>query len=699
MQKAPHIVLTLTLGVLSAVVVADPEDTTADNAYQTYCASCHGRNFEGLFGPALSGRHFKEKWSAAPAPSLLSYIETMMPPAAPGSLPAETYAQIHDTIAKANALPPSNGAGAPGIASSQQAPTTEIPDIFVVSGNQADEYVQKADRKRKSLLQRLSPVTDELLAHPPDGDWPMWRRALDTLGYSPLKQINRTTARRLTLAWSRALTPGINAIAPLVHDGVMFLNASGKVMALNATNGDLLWEYAGTAGVTHHVPLSQPRTIALYGERVYVPTLDGHVLALDMRSGNLLKDYLVFSPEEDLQISSGPLVVRGKLFQGVAGCQGTDYPGGCFISAIDLATGRQLWRFHTISRPGQPGADSWNGAEVQERFGASVWIPGSYDPELNLLYFGTGQTYQIATLLLPNARRGESTDALFTDSTLALDPDTGRLVWFYQHLSSDVWDMDWAFEQMLITLKTSTGPRKAVMTGGKIGVFDVLDARTGQYISSGDMGLQTLVQSIDPKTGHKVVNPTARFGPGHYAFVCPFLNGVRDWPSTSYDPVLQLLFVPMVESCMDIGMTLGDHPGFDVQQKVNPNSNGLFGRVGALNLRTQRVVWANRRRAAQASATLATAGGLVFEGASDRTFRALESRTGKVLWETPLNETPNAFPISFEADGTQYVAIVTGGGTTFDATYRHLTPEIARSTRARTIWAFRLNGKDLGVTH
>lgn len=672
-------------------------DVGVDNAsYRTHCASCHGLDLGGGFGPALIGKTFREKWAGSPADALLAYIETKMPPAMPGSLAPETYVAAHDSVAGANGLPsakaPRAGIGSHyAVANEPQGKPAQAQ----FSAGVLDAYAQVIANARRALIEKVSPVTDALLRHPPDGDWLLWRRTLDTLGYSPLKRIDRSNVDQLKLTWSLSLKPGTNGIAPLVHDGVMFLNASGTVMALDAATGDLLWEYAGAAGLSPLVPLSQPRTIALYGDRVYVPTLNGRILALDVRSGELLWGHTIFRPEEPLALTAGPLVVRGKVIQGVSGCAGMQYPGGCYIVALDAATGKELWRFHTIPRPSQLGGNSWNGAEMQERFGGSVWTTGSYDPHLNLVYLGVSQTYKISTLLQSQPRRGESADALFTDSTLALDLDSGKLKWYYQHLASDVWNLEWAFERMLITLPEARASRKVVLTGGKIALFDALDAKTGQYLFSVDSGIQNLVQSIDPRTGRKHINPAVELSTDHAVTICPNMAGGKSWLAASYDPSSRLLFVPLIDTCMEMKFVPNNPKSnwneWDYAEKTRPGGEGKFGRVTALNLGARQVVWTNRRRAPQVSAVLATAGGLVFEGSSDRRLRALDEKSGATLWETPLNEMPNGFPISFSVGTEQYVAIIAGGGTVIDIAHRRLTPEIQFSNGARTLWVFKLH--------
>lgn len=674
----------------------DTTNNIGPAAYALYCASCHGKTLSGGFGPALVGERFRNKWANAPAGALAPYIRKTMPPAVPGSLSEAQYAALGDLITAANSLPPVARAEAHSERNASTPVQASPPnDVGTQAGLKPDRYAESAILRRVTLARNTAPVTDSLLWDPPDRDWLSWRRTLDALGYSPLRQIDRSNVHRLTLAWSRSLTPGTNGITPLVHDGVMFLNASGNVLALNAATGETLWEFSGDSTPSTRVPLSQPRTIALYADNVYVPTLNGHMLGLSAHSGTLLWDHAIFTPQAELELTSGPLAIRGKVIQGVAGCVAEDHRGGCYIVALDAETGQEKWRVNTIARPGQPGGDSWNGADIGDRYGGSVWITGSYDPELNLVYFGTGQTYKVTTLLLPNARRGDSSDALFTDSTLAIDPDTGKLVWYYQHLAGDVWDMDWAFERTLITLKGSAGPQRVVVTGGKPAIFDALDARTGKYLFSTDLGLQNLVQSTDPHTGARRINPAAQFGPGRMSVICPYAGGARSWPSTSYDPVTGFLFVPMVEDCMKMGLVRDKSAdkgwAWYGEHIRRPDSDGNTGRLSAIDLQGRRLAWTNRRRAPQSSATLATAGGLVFEGSSDRSFRALDSRTGKKLWEIVLNEPPNGYPISFGVKQTQYVAIIAGGGTPFDVQHRDLTPEIEPASGARTLWVFKLD--------
>jgi alcohol dehydrogenase (cytochrome c) len=429
---------------------------------------------------------------------------------------------------------------------------------------------------------------------------------------------------------------------------------------------------------------------------VIAPTPDRHVIALDMKTGKVVWDHeVVPAAQTGQRLAGGPIVAHGKVIQGVANCN--DLKGGCWIVGLDAKTGDEVWRFNTIARPGQPGGDSWNGAPVDERFGGSVWNAGSYDPDLNLVYIGVAQTYDAGTLLLPHPQKGESADGLYTNSTLALDPDTGKLVWHYQHFNRDVWDLDWAFERVLVDLPVGGATRKLSVTAGKLAIFDAVDRANGQYLFSRDMGLQTLVKSIDPKTGKKIIDPALEPVADKTVSICPHSGGAKNWLATSYDASAHVLYVPLVESCQDftwkprsLDRTAAGGSDMNFVVKARPDSDGNFGRVEAIDLGTGKVLWTRRGRTPQSSSLVATAGGVVFEGSRDRQFRALDSSTGKELWSWPLNAPPSSTPIVYSAHGQQYVAVVAGGGNPHDITWRAMTPEIVDPADGVTLYVFKL---------
>ncbi|MGH9646162.1 MAG: pyrroloquinoline quinone-dependent dehydrogenase, partial [Bryobacteraceae bacterium] len=471
------------------------------------------------------------------------------------------------------------------------------------------------------------------------------------------------------------------------------------IQALDAASGDLLWQYIRPTSGPQGFGASQGKGLAIYGDKLFAPTSDGHVIALDVHTGHLAWDQeVVPSGSGGLSLNSAPIVVKGTVIAGVS--LGVSSPGGCFIIGLDAQTGKERWRFHTIARPGQPGGDSWNGAPVDERFGGGVWTAGSYDAQLGLVYFGVGNTYDTATLLLPQPypMKSKSNDALYTDSTLALDPDTGKLAWFYQHMNRDVWDLDWAFEQSLITLPIDGKPADLVVTGGKIAMFDAVNRADGKYEFSTDLGLQNVVASVDPATGKKNINPELQPEANKTKLLCPNANGARNWPATSYDPETKILYVPMVESCADFTWIPGNAAqtaagGEDMHftLRPRPDTDGNFGRIEAVNLETKKVVWIDRQRAPVASSMLSTAGGLVFNGTRDQQFTAYDAANGKILWHVRLNASPSSSPVTYAIGRKQYIAVVAGGGGTLDAGGGGLTPEIDNPV-GTTLWTFALPG-------
>jgi len=546
---------------------------------------------------------------------------------------------------------------------------------------------------RSNPLDQLKPVTDAELAKPADGEWLTWRRTYDDHGFSPLKQIDRANVNGLRVAWSWSLAPGPNEMTPLEHDGVLFVGAYGdKVQALDAATGDLLWQYARKLPEGRQP--SVKKNFAIYENRLYVPTSDAHLVALDIKTGRLLWDHAL-ADKPSFNVTGGPLVARGKVIQGVGGRSA----GGNFIEALDARTGEEAWRFYTIARPGERGGNTWNGLPLEKRNGASVWTAGSYDPELNLAYFGVAQTYDTGPLLHPVNQPGITNEGLYTDSTLALNPDTGKLAWYFQHVPNDQWDLDWVFERQLISLPVNGVTRKLSVTSGKIALYDALDAATGQYAFSFDLGLQNVITAIDPKTGAKTINPRTLPGDGETKLVCPHAGGAKNWLPGAYNSANHTLYVTVTESCMDmIPVTGGGRSslssGVRWAVRPRPGSDGLYGRVEAINLATRQPVWTERQRVPITTGVLATAGGLVFEGSMDRWFRARDEANGKVLWQIRLNDVPNAAPITYRVNGKQYVALTVGNGGAIPSTWWPFIPDVQNPTdRSATVWVFELPGQ------
>jgi alcohol dehydrogenase (cytochrome c) len=654
---------------------------------------CHGLNLdEGDSAPPLKGIDFRQRWGGKSAESFFISVSTTMPPAGPGRMGADTYAQILAYVLQENGVSPG----------SQELPSDPVALKAMIlpaspagfSGGLSPGIPLVIPAGRVNPLENITPVSDTVLNNPPTGDWLNWRRTYNAFGFSPLKGITKANVRNLRVAWTWSLPNGPNEATPLVHDGVLFVHSYGdKLQALDAATGDLLWQYTRElpAGSPVGVLFSVKRNFSIYGDRLFVPTTDTHIVALDARTGRVIWDHAIGSSREGFRLSGGPLVARGKVMVGTVG----QAPGGNYIVALDSDTGQEVWRFYTIARPAEHGGTSWNGLPLEKRSGASVWVAGSYDASLNLAFFGTGQTYDTGPLRNLVSESGITNDALYTDSTIAINPDTGKVAWYFQHLPNDQWDFDWAFERQVMPLPVNGTIKSVSDTSGKQAIIDALEADSGKYVFSIDLGLQNIVTAINPKTGAKTIDPNLIPGDGQTKMVCPHQNAARSWIPTSYNPDTKVLFIPMNEACMDltpVAPAAADlSTGVRWTIRPRPGSDGKVGRLEAVNLEAKKVIWIERGRAPRTTGVLATAGGVVFAGSLDRVFAAYDDATGKELWRARLNDAPNSVPITYMVNGEQYVAIVVGNGGPQATAFRGLVPEIQNPpNRDAAIWVFKL---------
>jgi alcohol dehydrogenase (cytochrome c) len=662
-------------------------------AYVTNCAMCHGAHLaDGATGAPLKGPVFMGKYGGRSVAELFTLTSRTMPTANPGSLDPLTYASLVAYILQENAIVAGESALP---ADPRQLATMMIP----AGGFSFMAYSPYTAQKTVALpnpLDHFTPVGPEDLANPPPKDWLTWRRGWNGHGFSPLTQISPTNASGLRVVWSWTLPAGSTEGVPLVRDGTIFMQGFGDVVqALNAATGDLLWQYDHT--LEPGVAPFHKRGMALAGDLLYFGTSDVHVVAVNVHTGAVVWDTKIGNNKLRESLNGGPLVAAGRVMVGTAGTGVGAKPGGPQIVGLDALTGKELWRIGTIAKPGEPGGDSWNGVPFESRSGASVWTPASYDPETGLAYFGTGNTYDTGPLLPPKKVKGVSNDALYTNSTLAVDPQTGRLVWHFQHFPDDQWDLDWAFERQIVDLTIEGKKRRAVITSGKIGIYDALDAKTGQFLFSIDLGLQNIVTAIDPVTGRKKVNTALYPGDGKIKMVCPHGAGVKNYLPASWNQGSGILVMPLNEACMDIYPVPGGGNVSALSSGVNwgirprPDSDGKYGRLEALDLATHKPVWMVRQRAPVSSGVLTTAGGLAFVGTSDRVFHAYESTTGKELWNTRLNDVSSSSPISFSVDGKQYIAVAVGEGGFHARSFAPLVPELrSPPNRGATLWVFAL---------
>lgn len=677
---------TVVLGGLAALLLGSAAVTAVQNnapgaglvssAYGEHCALCHGTNLGGSqFAPALVSDEFLAKWGGKNAGELYDYIRANMPPGQPAKLPDSTYTAVVELILRRNGIPTGIAAGP---LDRDQLALIVIPagmenlnkqGIFSVS----PRFPAPPWPEPRNALANYRPVTEGMLDDPAPADWLTWRRSHRGMGFSPLAQIETSNVNRLRVAWSLALPAGTNVNEPLVHDGVVFVFGFGdEVYALDGADGRVLWRYQRKLpqGVQ---PISK-RTMALLGDRLFVAMSDLHLVALDAHTGKVAWDSLI-TDKPGYRIPGGPLVADGVVMQGLT----TQLMSGSgLIAGFDAQTGRHLWTRNTIAQPGQPGGNSWNGLPADRRSGASVWLSGTYDRETGVALFGTGQTYDTGPLL--TAKPGQSNDALYTDTTLAIEPRTGKLRWYFQHMKNDQWDLDWVFERVIGNLDVAGKKRRVIITAGKEGLFDVLDADTGRYLKTVDMGLQDFVTRIDPKTGEKIVDPQKFPDRSRPVFVCPNAGGGRNWMPTAFNPQTKSIFVVARDVCMDLVPAINGggvmSSGVNFQYAIRPGSDGRYGLLQALDMQAGKTRWKVHQRAPFATGVLTTGAGLLFAGSVDRQFMAYDQASGAELWREGLGGVPSGSPISYSADGKQYVAVVTGHGFGMNLGLGGLTPEI-----------------------
>lgn len=670
--------------------VADYPAYTSEQAkqgkvvYEKSCQSCHGENLNDGSSVPISGDVFYSTWGGRTVYELLKYLEKDMPKGSPGSLSSKENSQLLAYMFQKSGFP----AGDREVLSADTEYDKErLP--LPAGGRITAEIVPipPPPNPRVNPLDSITKVSTDNLVNAPAEDWLMWRRTYDAMGFSPLKDIHKDNVNRLRVAWAWAMPAGRNISTPLVRDGVLFMYGAGsRVYAFDAQSGDILWRYDREK--TWGAPRTfGPRAIAIYQDKIFLSTDDGHLVALDIKTGRVKWDKSVLE-SDGFWYSGGPLIADEKILLGTTTASG---PGLNYISALDVHSGNELWRFYTIAQKGAAGK-TWNAVPADKRQGASLWIPPSYDPHSGLVFFGTGNTYR-PQLLSELAEGSTSNDGLYTNSTLALDIRSGKLAWHFQHLPNDQWNYDWAFERTITTLPIAGVNKRVVVTGGKQAIFEAMQLDTGKYFFSIDIGLQNVIEDIDTLSGHKKIAADVYPVAGKTRFVCPDSMGNRNWQATSYNENSMMLFTPIREACMKIRspMLPGDTPHGHFGQKPYPreDSDGNFGGLRAIDLKARKISWAVRQRAEVSTSLLATAGGLLFSGSRDRMFSAYAQADGKKLWRTRLDGVPAGGPISFKVGNSQYIAVTTGDSEGFGE-YSLGDGDRNPKTSRSTIWVFEL---------
>ena len=561
-----------------------------------------------------------------------------------------------------------------------------------------------AQAQAQALLENYTPVTLEELANPPASDWLMWRGTPNNWAHSPLDQINKDNVDSLRLAWSWTMEPGKQETTPLVHDGIMFLpQACDFIEAVDATDGTPLWEYR-RATVDHVAPLScANRNGTLYKDQLIIATRDAYIVSLNATSGEVTWERKIGDWTVGQHYSGGPQVFNGKVITGMSGCYYINT--SCWITAHDADTGEELWRTNTVPRIGEPNGESWGDVPNEQRRGGSAWMPASFDPELNLIFIGVA--VPIPWGEIQRGTRGG--DVLYTNSTLALDAETGEIEWYFQYIPAGNWDQDHPFERLIVETEVTpdvdavswmnpniaSSERRKVITGipGKPGIVWTLDAATGDFLWATQTNYQNIIVGVDVEGRKGITNPEIDITEiGQQKLVCPTTQGGINWNSVGYSPQTNSLYTPTNNTCMNFALRPVEpivglhHASARSSVDIGPEDTGQVGQFASIDVATGETRWTYKQRAGIGGSVLTTGGGLVFVSDDARRFRAFDADNGDILWEQVLNSTAGGFPVSYSVDGVQYIAIAAGEG----VNYRRHTPEIRQRGGGNTLYVFRL---------
>ncbi|HYR85743.1 MAG TPA: PQQ-binding-like beta-propeller repeat protein [Terriglobia bacterium] len=489
-------------------------------------------------------------------------------------------------------------------------------------------------------------------------DWPTYHGDPSGNRYTTLTQIDKTNVSRLAPRWVFPLG-NVTQVenTPVVVDGIMYVSSANEVYALDAGSGRQIWRYRRprTAGLAGNAAIGFNRGVAISGDRVFMLTDNAHMIAIGRFNGDLLWETEMADWHQNYNGTSAPLAVGNLVISGTAG--GDEGVRG-FVAAYDAATGKEVWRFWTVPNPGEPGSETWQGKLTEHRGGAS-WMTGTYDPQLDLVYWPTGNP---GLDYNGDERQG---DNLYSDSILAIEAKTGKLRWYFQFTPHDIHDWDAQEPPVLVDTSWQGQPRKLLMQANRNGFFYVFDRTNGQLLLAKQF-LKNLnwAKGIDAR-GRPILNDLKANENGEI-YVCPGFQGGTNWFSTSFNPATGLYYFQALERCnlfLKRDMEWQAGKGF-MGGTARPAPGESFTKsLRAINIQTGEMVWDLPQVSGAATASagvISTASGLVFFGENSGAFMAADAATGKVLWEFPTNQTWKASPMTYVFDNKQYIAIAAG---------------------------------------
>jgi len=506
--------------------------------------------------------------------------------------------------------------------------------------------------------------------------------------YSPLKQINASNVSKMQPVWAYSLNnPQGQESQPIVHDGIMYVTTHNTTVALNPITGKQLWK--------NEIELPQDvfkmaccgilnRGAAIFEGKLFRVTLDAHVMAMDAKTGKQLWKVKAADYQNGQAMTSAPLIANGVVMTGIAG---GEYGTRGFVDGWDPATGKRLWRFHTTAAPNEKGGDTWPG-DTHEKGGAPTWLTGTYDPELDLVYWGTGN----GGPWNPNARKG---DNLYICSVVAIRPKTGELVWHYQFSPNDPYDYDATEVGMLIDMKVDGKDRKVLAQANRNGFFYVLDRANGELLKANPYVKVNWADSIDLKTGRPVQSDAdRRVRAGEDVEIFPSVLGGKNWTPMSWNPETQLAYANTLNISWPYQLSKPEYKkgewylGINFRG-VNMPKNEPHGYLSAMDPLTGKSKWQMAWPGQPSMAgTLSTAGGLVFTGAATGEFMAVDANNGKKLWEFQTSSGIIGLPVTWEQNGKQYVTVLSGAG----GVWALLGDErMSQVPAGGSVWTFALN--------
>jgi alcohol dehydrogenase (cytochrome c) len=515
------------------------------------------------------------------------------------------------------------------------------------------------------VLRNYRNVTRQRLLRPEDENWLMIRRTYDGSGYSPLDDITASNVSRLKLVWTHPTGEvGAHQAPPLVNNGVMFVSTpNNQVAAYDAKSGTLLWRYKRPRPQGAFVAHPSNRGLALYNDKIYYGAGEAVVVALDARTGREVWAKEVFNNKINYYITLAPLAADGKI---LVGASGGEFGVRGYIAALDPDTGNELWRTYTVPAPGEPGSETWPKGEQWRTGGGSVWVTGNYDPETNTSFWGTGN----GGPWMGDQRPG---DNLYTASTVALDVATGKIKGHMQYTPNESFDWDEVSPPILVDFRRGGREIKGAINVARNGYLYFLD-RTGgalRFVDGKPYVNQNVFRSLDPKTGRPDIDEAHKPGTGKRAQYCPSLHGGKNWPPIAFNPRTRMIYIPannnLCQTMEGAPVTYTAGRGFTGTARGEGLGTQLregathVGEVQAWNVDTGEKVWTHTYRQANWGPMLTTAGGLVFTGGTpDQNFHAFDAATGKLLWEFKTSSGVLGPPSTFEIDGKQYLAVMTG---------------------------------------